>query len=289
MISAGRCGEVRPALGVYLLGAIGPAERAMVGSHLAGCAACRGEVAELAGLPGLLGTVPTGDAARLDAEEPGQAGPGGIAADAVLRSVLQRASRLRRQLMWRRVIVAAAVAVLAAGGAAAGSRALYRPVAPSATAVVVWEGTARGSGPASGADATVRYRPQTWGSQLQVQVSGIHAGTRCQLLVVTAGGQKATAGGWVVTAGHAWAWYPASSPFPMADVRRFLVTTAGETLVSVPVRPASRRQVRGGGFPERSSGLRGLMAVAAAAHGRGAGAGFVPAAVNGMDAGYVLG
>jgi hypothetical protein len=101
---------------------------------------------------------------------------------------------------------------------------------------VAWEGTARGSGPASGAGATVRYQPQPWGSQLQVQVSGVRAGTRCQLLVVTAGGQEATAGGWVMTAGHTRAWYPASSPFPMADVRHFLVITAGETLVSVPVR-----------------------------------------------------
>ena len=236
MTGTGRCGEVRPALGVYLLGAVSPAERAMVRSHLAECAACREEIAGLAALPGLLGTVLIGDAARLDAEEPGQASPGEPAADAVLASMLRRVSRLRRQLVWRRVIIAAAVAVLAAGMAAAGSRVLYRAPARPATAAVAGEGSARGSDPASGAGATVRYQPQPWGSQLQVQVSGVRAGTRCQLLVVTAGGQEATAGGWVVAAGHTWAWYPASTPFPMADVRRFLVTTSGGTLVSVPVR-----------------------------------------------------
>jgi anti-sigma factor RsiW len=57
------CGEIRHALGVYLLGAISPADRSAVGRHLAGCAGCREELARLAGLPGLLGTVPAADVA----------------------------------------------------------------------------------------------------------------------------------------------------------------------------------------------------------------------------------
>jgi predicted anti-sigma-YlaC factor YlaD len=63
------CGEIRQALGVYLLGAIGPADRSAVSGHLAGCADCREVLARLAGLPGLLGNVPTADAIRLATEE----------------------------------------------------------------------------------------------------------------------------------------------------------------------------------------------------------------------------
>jgi len=48
------CQEARVSLGVYVLGAIDPAERALVDSHLATCRDCRDELAGLAGLPALL-------------------------------------------------------------------------------------------------------------------------------------------------------------------------------------------------------------------------------------------
>ncbi|SDC64715.1 anti-sigma factor family protein [Actinokineospora iranica] len=41
-------------LGAYLLGALDPAERSAFEAHLTGCAACRGELVQLAPLPGLL-------------------------------------------------------------------------------------------------------------------------------------------------------------------------------------------------------------------------------------------
>ena len=48
------CQEARIALGVYVLGAIDPAERALVDAHLATCEACQAELAEFADLPALL-------------------------------------------------------------------------------------------------------------------------------------------------------------------------------------------------------------------------------------------
>ena len=48
------CSEARLSLGVYVLGAIDPAERSLVDSHLASCRDCRDELAGLAGLPALL-------------------------------------------------------------------------------------------------------------------------------------------------------------------------------------------------------------------------------------------
>jgi hypothetical protein len=65
MTDAWDCQEARVALGVYVLGAIDPAERALVDAHLATCEACRAELAEFAGLPALLALIPAGEAIAL--------------------------------------------------------------------------------------------------------------------------------------------------------------------------------------------------------------------------------
>jgi predicted lipoprotein with Yx(FWY)xxD motif len=64
MDDAGMCAGIRPLLGVYLTGAIAPADRAVVVRHLAACADCRAELAGLAGLPGLLRRPPVHAAAQ---------------------------------------------------------------------------------------------------------------------------------------------------------------------------------------------------------------------------------
>ena len=46
-ISGPACREIRPLLGVYVVGAIDPAERSTVDAHLAECQACRDELAGL--------------------------------------------------------------------------------------------------------------------------------------------------------------------------------------------------------------------------------------------------
>ena len=48
MSGAASCREIRNSLGVYVLGAIDPAERAQVDEHLPTCADCREELASLA-------------------------------------------------------------------------------------------------------------------------------------------------------------------------------------------------------------------------------------------------
>lgn len=63
------CSEARLSLGVYVLGAIDPDERAQVDIHLAGCPACRDELAELEGLPALLALVSTEEAIALAAND----------------------------------------------------------------------------------------------------------------------------------------------------------------------------------------------------------------------------
>ena len=64
------CAQIRPELGVYVLGAIAPADRARVSRHLASCPGCREELAGLAGLPALLRAVPAATALQLSGERP---------------------------------------------------------------------------------------------------------------------------------------------------------------------------------------------------------------------------
>ena len=99
--------EIRRALGVYVVGAIDPADRAVVEAHLAWCVDCREELARLAGLPGQLGSVPAADVTRLILAEPGPAGrEAGDRPDAALRALLDRVAALRRHLRWRRMTAA---------------------------------------------------------------------------------------------------------------------------------------------------------------------------------------
>jgi Putative zinc-finger len=233
MSDPGQCGQVRPALGVYLMGAIGPAERVTVDRHLAGCTGCREELAGLASLVGRLGTIAAADAIMLAADtgaSPGRPGP----AEGGTRLLLRRAARQRRRRMWRRAATVAAIVALAAGAAAAGQPALFPLARPAAA--VSWPETVRGSNPVSGAGAIVRYRGWPWGVQIVVQVSRIPAGTHCELRVVTDAGAQATAASWTVPAYRNVVWFPASAPFPEDGVRDFQVVSAGRTLVSIRAR-----------------------------------------------------
>jgi hypothetical protein len=237
-MSGSGCRGIRGALGVYVVGAIDPADRAVVEAHLAGCLGCREELAGLAGLPGRLGSVPAADVTRLVLDEAGPAArEAGDRPDAALRALLDRAAALRRHLMWRRVTAVAAAIVIAAGGAVAVSRVVAPPPALSAaSSALAWAATVHGSDLRTGAAATVRYAVQPWGLQAQAQVSGIPPGTRCELLVLGADG-PVVAGGWMVAQGHADAWYPLSAPSAVPGIRGFVVTTAsGKPLVSVPIR-----------------------------------------------------
>src|SRR5258708_20006667 len=123
------CGDIRQSLGVYVLGAIDPAERVIVDAHLSQCQECREELAGLAGLPALLGRVPLQDAERLalhnaelrDLEEP----PAEL-----LDSLLGRIAARRRARRWRGVVAAAAAAVIAVGAGIGGGGLISRAHGP---------------------------------------------------------------------------------------------------------------------------------------------------------------
>lgn len=227
------CGEVRNLLGVYVVGAIEPAERATVDAHLPQCLDCREELAGLAGLPALLGRVPLADAERIALGDEVPDEPSA----ALLDSLLSQVSARRRARRWRMVTAAAAAAVIAVGGGIAGGTVIshlsgsgYGSSAPSATRE---SGMARATNPATGVTMAVYYTSGTSGTSMQVQVGGVPRGSHCIFWVNTRGGQNLEAGAW--TAGPGSDWYPAQTSITAGQLKSFDVSVNGHVLVKVPV------------------------------------------------------
>jgi anti-sigma-K factor RskA len=223
------CRDIRQLLGVYVVGAIDPAERALVDEHLADCQSCRDELAGLAGLPAMLSRVPAADAERLslapillpDAEEP---------PDELLNSLLRRVSVQRKNRMWRSIAAVAAAAVVAAAGATAATQ-LDRSAPVPAHQVTTASGHI---------SAVVDYSPTGWGTAMRVQVSGIKPGTTCDFWVVGKNGQSMYAGTWTVAGDYGpgyggKTWYPASSAIATDSVRGFQLTSGGKVLLNIHV------------------------------------------------------
>lgn len=236
------CGDIRLALGVYIVGAIEPAERTIVDAHLSHCPDCREELAGLAGLPALLGRVPAGDVERF-----AESGAGGLPEPPpeLLSSLLRRIAARRRARRWRAITAAAAAAVVAVSGGLAGGAAISTALngtptaasSPSATShqpsTNRYE-TGRGTNPRTHVTAVVSYTPAAWGTSMRVWISGVRAGTTCELWVVNSKGQRSIAGGWTVPRGHQDLWYMASSPVSGKNIKSFQVTAAGHVIVTVP-------------------------------------------------------
>lgn len=171
--------DTRLSLGAYLLGALEPDERAEVESHLASCPDCRAELAELAGLPGLL--------ARLGPEEaqPVPAEPGSPALDGALAAIARRRRRGRRR--W---IAGAVAAVLLIGGGAGAAVWLGQPPA------VVAEATVSATNPDTGVSATATLDGRAFGTVIELQLRGVEAGQRCLLVAVGERGRREIASTW---------------------------------------------------------------------------------------------
>ncbi|HEY2793578.1 MAG TPA: zf-HC2 domain-containing protein [Micromonosporaceae bacterium] len=89
--------------GVYVLGALSPAQRLTFERHMATCDECRSEVNDLAGLPGLLGRI----------SEPAAVAAGELPPPTALPGVIAKVHRQRRGRRLVAVAAGLAVAVLA--------------------------------------------------------------------------------------------------------------------------------------------------------------------------------
>lgn len=213
------CSAVRTALGAYVLGALDPADQSEVDAHLALCPACRDELADLAGLPGLL--------SRLTEDEV-LAGP--VRPEpALLERVLAQVARHRRRTRRRLAVagVAAAVALLGAGSTAlALSSDAPHPQVVNATGAAVAGSPVRASFGVLG---------KAWGTELSLRLRGVPRGEHCRLVAVARGGHTEVAASWEATyAGRADVTGATSISRADLDSLR-VVTEAGRVLVTTSV------------------------------------------------------
>jgi hypothetical protein len=229
------CTEARPSLGVYVLGAIDPAERGLVDAHLVTCRDCRDELAGLAGLPALLARVNPDEISRICADDAVRPVTSDDPPEELLGTVLGLAEARRRRNRWRYLSVAAAVAAIAgglfAGLSSATSTTITRTVAVGAGAGT-WE-NANGANQATGATATVAYSQQLWGNAFQVLVDHIPVGTTCELWVVHPDGTRTQVAAWTTARDEGKVWYAGSMPSTDGSISNFEITAGNKVLLTV--------------------------------------------------------
>ncbi|HEX3959097.1 MAG TPA: zf-HC2 domain-containing protein [Trebonia sp.] len=232
------CAEARIALGVYVLGAIDPAEEALVDAHLDDCDACQAEMAELADLPALLALVSVeeavGEGAVAEPPAPARTGVPGTVHD------LSAARHRRRWLA--RTAAAAAAAVVIGAASFGGVKLAAGPAKPSAPAAgqnpydVVGPPTGAwrtGHGSVGAVTGTVAYRGMGWGTQLAAKVAGLPLNTPCQLWVVEGNGTRVQAGSWDTDANEGAVWYPGSAQVAATAIKSFVITVRGGQPVTI--------------------------------------------------------
>ena len=230
------CAEARPSLGVYVLGAIDPAERGLVDAHLVTCRDCRDELAGLAGLPALLARVNPDEISRICADDTVRPLAADDPPEELLGTVLNLAEARRRRNRWRYLSAAAAVAAIAgglfAGLSSATSTTITKTVAVPVNLGSSWEQVS-GTSQATGATATVAYSQQLWGNAFQVLVDHIPEGTTCQLWVVHPDGTRTQVAAWTTARDEGHVWYAGSMPSTAGSISKFVITAGNKTLLTV--------------------------------------------------------
>jgi hypothetical protein len=231
------CTDARLSLGVYVLGAIDPAERALVDAHLVTCRDCRDELAGLAGLPALLARVNPDEISRICADDTvragSHAGPDDRPPEELIGTVLDLAAARRRRTRWRFLATAAAVVAIAGGlfgglSSISTTRTIPIPVSPAGTH---WD-TVEATSALTGASASVAYSHELWGDAFEVLVKHIPVGTTCQLLVVHPDGTRTQVASWTTAPDEGEVWYSGSMASSAQPISQFQITADHKVLVT---------------------------------------------------------
>jgi anti-sigma factor RsiW len=187
-------------LGAYALGILDDTETRAVDEHLAGCAQCRAELTELRDMETALGDLPP--EAFLD----GPPEDGDLLLQRTLRQVRTesaRAARPRQLVAVAAAVVGLAVMVgagFAIGKATAPASVIAGPTVTVAPPTTTVPGTRnlQATDP-SGAAMRVNLIPAAGWVRVHATVTGIPAGQKCRLLVISTSGTTEQAGSWLVS------------------------------------------------------------------------------------------
>jgi anti-sigma-K factor RskA len=227
------CTDARLALGVYVLGAIDPAERALVDAHLLTCQDCRDELAGLAGLPALLARVNPDEISRICADDTVRTDIDDRPPEELIGTVLDLAKARRRRTRWRFAAAAAAVVAIAAGlfGGLSSITATRTVAVPVTTGGGHWE-TVQAASSVTGASASVAYSHEMWGDAFKVLVDHIPVGTTCQLWVVHPDGTRTQVAAWTTASDEGTVWYEGSMPSTAKPISSFQITADHKVLLT---------------------------------------------------------
>lgn len=218
--------ELREALGAYALGLLRGPERTEVEAHLPGCTVCREELAGLAVLPGLLGRLRADDLVGV-AQAPAAAAraQAHAAVVPVLARVAAQRGRERRTLRRWQSACAGAVAVIAGVLIWSSATAPARPPTPTAPVVVV-------AGAATGVTGTAAAHAWEWGTTVELDLRGLPAIERFEVVAVATDGRREVVGSWAGTRTGEVGWRGGTA-LAAADLTRIEVTDAsGTTLLA---------------------------------------------------------
>jgi len=254
-------------VGAYSMGLLEPADRRAFEDHLAGCAFCAAEIAQLSPLAGLLrgidpaevaagpseATPPAAARPQSPARPPAAAGAAFPAAEpppaAVSDLLRKRAARQRERTRWQVSLAAAAGIVLISGGVGIGlaTAPSHSSPAPAPAAVAVVGQLHSATDAATGATGTVGLVSKVWGTQVTMDLSNVRGPLECQLIAVSKSGEQRVVMGWLVpAAGYGVPGHPAhlvlagGTSIKASDLARLDVTVIqGGTLLSIPVQSSS--------------------------------------------------
>jgi hypothetical protein len=218
-------------VGAYSMGLLEEQDRRAFEDHLAGCASCSADLAELSPMAALLKGV-----------EP--AGAAGQQADGtnVTQLISRRATRQRQRQRWQAAVGAAAGIVLIGGGIGIGVAASQH-AGPGAPAVAIPGQLHSAVDPGTGVTGTVGLLAKAWGTQVTLDLSKVHGPVECQLVAVSRTGERRVVMSWLVPApGDGVPGHPAhlviqgGAAIPRGDLARLDVNVVnGRTLLSIPV------------------------------------------------------
>ena len=235
-------------VGAYSLGLLEERDRAAFEAHLADCASCAAELAELSPMKALLrGVEPAGTRG----DEPGDRAllsplsPGGTTPPEgnITELIGRRAARERRRRRRQVTLGAAAAVVLIGGGIGAGIALAPQSGGTPPPALALAGQRHSGIDPVTGVAGTVGLVAKGWGTQVTLDLSKVPGPVECQLVAVSRTGERRVVMGWLVPApGDGVPGHPAhliiqgGTSISRGDLARVDVNVVnGRTLLSIAV------------------------------------------------------